>query len=335
MERKPAVYHPTTRVLAVLDLLQARRAMSGPELARRLDVTVRTVRRYVLMLQDLGIPIEAERGRYGRYRLPEGYMSRLPVPERDADVALNLGMVAARRHRLGLAAYPEAGSRLPSTLLPATQADAAHTLVLDVFGAREARTAVLVGTFEQHGGTSWPRIQFRYRSYDWPRDGALPLALFLDHGAWYMVGHLPEEPDLHVASLRAMVYADLYAEALSDRTMRQMLALLQRLTTTVTATWPVQVLLQTTLDDARARVPASPATLHEADGGVLLRCSTDDLAWMALFLNGLGCAVQVREPEPLRRAWHELNAQPHRSLAPMQARAAEPARRQIAERARR
>src|SRR5438874_4669026 len=63
------MYHPTTRVLTVLELLQAHRQMSGPKLAERLEVDVRSVRRYITMLQDLGIPIEAERGRYGNYRL--------------------------------------------------------------------------------------------------------------------------------------------------------------------------------------------------------------------------------------------------------------------------
>ena len=56
---------PATRVLALLELLQANRRMGGAELAERLGVDPRTVRRYVLRLQDLGIPVEAERGRYG------------------------------------------------------------------------------------------------------------------------------------------------------------------------------------------------------------------------------------------------------------------------------
>ncbi len=67
------MYHPTTRVLAVLELLQAHGRLSGPELAGRLEVDLRTVRRYVTMLQDLGIPVEAERGRYGGYRLRAGF----------------------------------------------------------------------------------------------------------------------------------------------------------------------------------------------------------------------------------------------------------------------
>ena len=52
------MYHPTTRVLTVLELLQSRARLSGGELADRLDVDRRTVRRYISTLQDLGVPVE-------------------------------------------------------------------------------------------------------------------------------------------------------------------------------------------------------------------------------------------------------------------------------------
>src|SRR6266702_3561230 len=72
-KRETAMYHPTTRVLTVLELLQSHRQISGPKLAERLEVDIRSVRRYITMLQDLGIPIETERGRYGTYRLRPGF----------------------------------------------------------------------------------------------------------------------------------------------------------------------------------------------------------------------------------------------------------------------
>jgi predicted DNA-binding transcriptional regulator YafY len=56
---------PTTRVLAVLELLQSHGRMSGADLARRLEVDARTLRRYISALEDNGIPITAEPGRYG------------------------------------------------------------------------------------------------------------------------------------------------------------------------------------------------------------------------------------------------------------------------------
>ncbi|MBK8025099.1 MAG: YafY family transcriptional regulator [Chloroflexi bacterium] len=67
------MYHPTTRVLTILELLQSHREMTGRELARRLEVDPRTIRRYIVMLQDMGIPVEAERGRAGAYFLRPGY----------------------------------------------------------------------------------------------------------------------------------------------------------------------------------------------------------------------------------------------------------------------
>jgi len=62
--------HPLTRVLTLLELLQSNARLTGAELADRLKTDVRTVRRYTAHLRELGIPVEAERGRYGGYRLP-------------------------------------------------------------------------------------------------------------------------------------------------------------------------------------------------------------------------------------------------------------------------
>ncbi|MDA0563405.1 WYL domain-containing protein [Streptomonospora sp. S1-112] len=62
----------TERVLRLLGLLQARRVWSGPELAERLGVTPRTVRRDVERLRALGYPVHAGQGMGGGYRLGAG-----------------------------------------------------------------------------------------------------------------------------------------------------------------------------------------------------------------------------------------------------------------------
>src|SRR2546423_3039752 len=101
------MYFPTTRVLTILELLQSRQQLSGPELAERLEVNTRTVRRYITMLQDLGIPVEAERGRYGAYRLRPGFKLPPLMFTEDEALALTLGLLAARQ--LGLAVGAPAG----------------------------------------------------------------------------------------------------------------------------------------------------------------------------------------------------------------------------------
>jgi predicted DNA-binding transcriptional regulator YafY len=81
----------------MLELLQARRQLSGAELAAGLGVDQRTIRRYALRLADLGIPVTAERGRYGGYRLLPGY--RLPplMLTDDEAAAVVIGLLAAER----------------------------------------------------------------------------------------------------------------------------------------------------------------------------------------------------------------------------------------------
>ncbi|WP_045233896.1 helix-turn-helix domain-containing protein, partial [Deinococcus pimensis] len=56
------MYDPSMRVLTVLELLQAREEVTGAELARVLEVSPRTVQRYVLRLRDLGLPVTSTRG---------------------------------------------------------------------------------------------------------------------------------------------------------------------------------------------------------------------------------------------------------------------------------
>ena len=111
--------HPTTRVLAMLELLQARRQLSGAELAAGLGVDQRTVRRYALRLADLGIPVTAERGRYGGYRLLPGY--RLPplMLTDDEATAVVIGLLAAERLGQPVAGLAAALAKI-QRVLPAT-----------------------------------------------------------------------------------------------------------------------------------------------------------------------------------------------------------------------
>ncbi|MDP3893758.1 YafY family protein [Nocardioides sp.] len=83
---------PTGRALSLLSLLQTHRFWRCAELAERLDVTERTVRRDVDRLRGLGYPVAAVSGRYGGYRLESG--AHLPplVVDDDEAVALAVGL---------------------------------------------------------------------------------------------------------------------------------------------------------------------------------------------------------------------------------------------------
>src|SRR5262252_1579952 len=92
---------PTTRVLALLEMLQAREVTGGAELARALQVDRRTLRRYIAMLEELGIPIMTEQGRYGGYQVVPGFKLPPMIFSDDEALALAVGLMAARG--LGLA----------------------------------------------------------------------------------------------------------------------------------------------------------------------------------------------------------------------------------------
>ncbi|MDQ3655667.1 MAG: HTH domain-containing protein, partial [Chloroflexota bacterium] len=81
---------PASRILAMLELLQDRPGMSGPDLAEALGVTTRTIRRYVATLQDMGIPVEPNAGRIGGYWLRPGY--RMPPLMFSAEEAIGLAV---------------------------------------------------------------------------------------------------------------------------------------------------------------------------------------------------------------------------------------------------
>ena len=88
---------PIARVLTLLELLQSGGIRTVAELADRLDVDERTVRRYVDHLVDLDVPVESVRGRYGGYRLGSGYRMPPLMLSDDEALAVLLGLVAGRR----------------------------------------------------------------------------------------------------------------------------------------------------------------------------------------------------------------------------------------------
>lgn len=81
---------PTARVLVLLDLLQSGGLRTVAELADRLGVDARTVRRYVEHLRDLDLPVESVRGRHGGYRLARSH--RLPPLMLTDDEALAVAL---------------------------------------------------------------------------------------------------------------------------------------------------------------------------------------------------------------------------------------------------
>jgi predicted DNA-binding transcriptional regulator YafY len=308
------MYHPTTRVLTVLELLQSHREISGPEIADRLEVDVRTVRRYVTMLQDLGIPVEGERGRYGTYRLMPGFKLPPLMLNEDEALAVTLGLLVQRQMGLGVSGVAVEGAlakiqRVMPESLRARLKAVQESLVLaisppDVRPRPEVVVTVSTAVVEGR------RVEMRYRAFG--AEDTLrqldPYGLVYRAGFWYTVGYCHLRQALRTFRLDRMQEIGLLDEQFERPLDFDSLDHVERSIANTPGTWLVDVLLHTTLEEIQCHVPRDLANLVEADGGVVLRCYVQEIDWFAQFAMGLPCRFTIREPEDLRDALRRLAA---------------------------
>jgi len=305
---------PTTRVLAVLELLQTHGRISGAELARRLEVDRRTVRRYVAQLEEMGIPLTAERGRDGGYMLVAGYKLPPMMFNDDEALALAVGLLAARG--LGLAegspAVASAQAKLervmPATLKRRVRAvdetvslDLARGAVTDA-PARLAQDRALVAL--SAAAQSATRVRMVYAA---PREaeserGFDPYGLAYRRGHWYAVGwcHLRAGMrSFRLDRVRSVDALDVHFERPAGF---DALAHLVFSVATLPRAHACEVLLRTDLATAQRALFPTAGVLTWAGDGVLLLGQTDDLRWFALELSRLPFPFEIRRPVGLRSA---------------------------------
>ncbi|MDY0815935.1 helix-turn-helix transcriptional regulator [Kitasatospora purpeofusca] len=180
----------TARAISLLLLLQARRSMTGAELAAELEVSERTVQRDVLALAEAGVPVYADRGRAGGYRLLDGYRTRLTGLDRaEAEVLLLAGLPGPLQD-MGLA-DPALAARLKVTgELGGAPAAGARRFHLDAPGwFRDAPVPPLLAEVARAvWGGRLLRARYRRRPEADPVERVLrPSGLVLKAGTWYLV----------------------------------------------------------------------------------------------------------------------------------------------------
>ncbi len=301
---------PTTRLLSMLELLQARGMIGGPELARRLEVGERTVRRYAAMLREMGVPVEGERGRYGAYSLKPGY--RLPplmFTEEEA-LGLALGLLAARR--LGLAgaapAVEGALAKLERVMPEALQVRVrALQDTVSVAVARPATTTAsgeaLLTLAAAVGERRRVRLRYRSGSSGVTERAVDPYGVMHREGYWYAAGHCHLRGGLRLFRLDRILEAVMLEEGFERPAgLDSPRALLGAVADTPGDEWSVEVLLETDAIEAGWQLPSVGFALEQTEGGTLLRCSTSDLDWVARVLAGLDGSFVVRRSAELRDA---------------------------------
>jgi predicted DNA-binding transcriptional regulator YafY len=308
------MYHPTTRVLTILELLQARATLSGVELAARLEVDRRTVRRYVTMLQDLGIPIESTRGPYGGYRLRPGFKLPPLMLNDDEALAIILSLIAARRQGFAVDGLAAEGALakiervLPASLRARLQAVQEVVAFSPAPPAPQPDSEILLRLSDAAQQTR--RVRLRYRSRDEETARSVdPYGLVYHWDRWYMVGWCHLRRDVRVFRLDRVLAAEIEEAAFTRPPDFDSLRYVLEALPTAPPGWEVEVLLETTLDEAQRRIPPGSAILAAAPGGVVLRVHSEHLEWLARMLLMVGCPFVVRRPAELRDALRRLAAE--------------------------
>jgi len=300
------MYHPTTRLLTILELLQAHPSLSGAALARRIEVEPRSVRRYIQMLQDMGMPIESVRGPGGGYRLRPGFkLPPLLFTEAEA-TAIVLGLLGSSWLELGLPAMSTEGALakvfrvLPLRARERLNAVSSHL----VFSPheREARpdATLLIGLSEAIQERRRVVIDYRSQSDHVTRRTVEPYGLAAWWGRWYLVGYCCLRQGYRVFRLDRVQQVQYIAETFERPEEFDCQAYMVEHLAKASAHWQVEVEFLTTLEIVQQKIPASYGTLTATSNGVLFQYQYGDLRSTALYLLGLNLPFVVHQPPELR-----------------------------------
>jgi predicted DNA-binding transcriptional regulator YafY len=303
---------PTTRVLAVLELLQSRGLVSGAELARRVEVDGRTLRRYIQALEEMGIPITTEPGRYGGYRLVPGYkLPPMMFSEEEAQ-ALSLGLIAAKG--LGLAdaapAIESVQAKLDRVLPTAprrTLAALRESVALQMGDARTHADARLLRILSE-SAQARRTATLRYRASDGSpttRDFDVYGNVFRS-GRWYVVGHCHLRQGLRTLRLDRVAHAELRNASFARPEGFDPVEYLGRALASVPRGVPTEVFLHVDLAVAKRELFNGLGVPEAVEGGVLLKGSCDELEWYARELMRLPFRFEIRSPDALRVTLRQL-----------------------------
>ncbi|MFH9398396.1 helix-turn-helix transcriptional regulator [Streptomyces sp. NPDC017638] len=179
------------RLIKMVLLLQSRPVMTAAELARELEVSERTVTRDAQALSEAGVPVYADRGRAGGYRLVGGYRTRLTGLARGEAEALFLSGVPGALREMGLQdAASAARLKVSAALLPSLR-DAPDTAAQRFHLDAPAwfREPVTPAPLPVLAEAVWDdgRVLARYRrGQDTVERRLEPYGLVLKAGVWYL-----------------------------------------------------------------------------------------------------------------------------------------------------
>jgi predicted DNA-binding transcriptional regulator YafY len=300
------VLETSARLLRLLSLLQARREWSGPELAARLEVGARTIRRDVERLRRLGYPVEATPGAAGGYRLgPGAELPPLLLDEEEA-VAVAVGLRTAAS--VGVAGIEETSVRalaklervMPSRLRRRIGALGSATVPYPFTGpAVDPETLAVIAAACRDN----ERLRFRYRSHGGEPTRRLvePHRLVHTGRRWYLVAWDAAREDWRTFRV------DRIERPAADRRFApreppadDVAAYVSRAVSASRDRWQARVILRAPLGEVAPRVPPAVGTLEAIDEqSCLLHTGSDWLGGLAVYIADIGVEFEVLDPPEL------------------------------------
>ncbi|MCX4880281.1 YafY family protein [Streptomyces sp. NBC_00847] len=304
------------RLIKMVLLLQSRPAMTAAELARELEVSERTVTRDAQALSEAGVPVYADRGRAGGYRLIGGYRTRLTGLARSEAEALFLSGVPGALREMGLEdAASAARLKVSAALLPSLRdasRAAAQRFHLDAPNwFAEPRTPPLLPAVAD---AVWDdrRITARYRSRETEVERVLePYGLVLKAGVWYVCARVTEGGSFRVYRIDRFTAAEAGGERFErDEEFDLPAFWAERAAQFARSILRAEVVVRVSADGAR-RLPyaVDPASAREAlaeagapdeEGWLTVTLAVESEKVAHAQLAGLGPEVEVLAPPSLR-----------------------------------
>jgi predicted DNA-binding transcriptional regulator YafY len=297
----------SSRLLELLSLLQGRRDWPGTELAERLEVSGRTVRRDIERLRRLGYPVESLTGPAGGYRLRAG--SAMPPLLLDDDEAIAIAVGLRTAARSSVAGIEETAVRalvkleqvLPAHLRRRVGALGSATFTLPAGGPTvdpQYLTVIAAACRDLE------RLRFAYRSRDGTesRREVEPHSV-VNHGRrWYLVAWDRGREDWRTFRIDRLAKPASTGVRFTSRRLpaKDAGAYVKRSITGAPNRFEAIVTLHVPADEIASRIPAHWGAVKPIDARTCeYKTGDDDIGWLALRVAMLGVDFEVREPPEL------------------------------------
>ena len=288
-------------------MLQIRPGTTANQVAERLGVSTRAVRRYVEILREAGVPVESSRGRYGGYQLGRG--TRLPPVVFTEDEALGLVMAVLEGHPAANDANELVGSGLDKLIRALPENIGRQAAALREYAAaapdhRSAHPDPAITSALIVAVASQRRVQLEYRSEagnEWNEE-ADPWAVVVRHGRWYLLCHSHRAGSLRSYRLdrvRAVVQSS------QSFTPPEGLVPLAALEDNLGEGWsfPTRVVFEGSRSEVSPWIRPPMGRLHAHPSGCVLVGSTDNPTMYAQeWLATIPFAFRVEDGDELRAA---------------------------------